>query len=54
MFTIFVSPHLVTPLPSSSMDSLNNTDWDVLIAGTGFYQSLLALYVTDLISSTEV
>ena len=30
------------------MDSLNDTNWDVLIAGTGLYQSLLALYVTDL------
>ena len=25
------------------MDSLNNTDWDVAIAGTGLYQSLLSL-----------
>jgi RAB protein geranylgeranyltransferase component A len=30
------------------MDSLNDTDWDVLIAGTGLRQSLLALYVADL------
>jgi Rab proteins geranylgeranyltransferase component A len=29
------------------MESLNNTRWDVIIAGTGFYQSLLALYVHD-------
>lgn len=27
------------------MDTLDNTDWDVVIAGTGLQQSLLALYV---------
>lgn len=28
------------------MDSLDNTQWDVVIVGTGLQQSLLALYVT--------
>lgn len=27
------------------MDTLDNTEWDVLIVGTGLQQSLLALYV---------
>jgi RAB protein geranylgeranyltransferase component A len=27
------------------MDTLANTEWDVLIVGTGLQQSLLALYV---------
>lgn len=27
------------------MESLDNTDWDVLIVGTGLQQSILALYV---------
>ena len=27
------------------MNTLDNTDWDVVIAGTGLQQSLLALYV---------
>jgi RAB protein geranylgeranyltransferase component A len=27
------------------MDSLDKTEWDVLIVGTGLQQSLLALYV---------
>jgi hypothetical protein len=27
------------------METLDNTDWDVLIVGTGLQQSLLALYV---------
>jgi len=27
------------------MDTLDNTEWDVLIIGTGLQQSLLALYV---------
>jgi RAB protein geranylgeranyltransferase component A len=26
------------------MDTLDNTEWDVLIVGTGLQQSLLALY----------
>jgi RAB protein geranylgeranyltransferase component A len=26
------------------MDTLDNTEWDVLIIGTGLQQSLLALY----------
>lgn len=30
------------------MDTLDNTDWDVVIAGTGLQQSLLALYVLHL------
>jgi len=30
---------------SSNMESLDNTEWDVLIVGTGLQQSLLALYV---------
>jgi RAB protein geranylgeranyltransferase component A len=29
------------------MDTLDNTDWDVLIVGTGLQQSLLALYVAS-------
>ena len=28
------------------METLDNTEWDVLIVGTGLQQSLLALYVT--------
>lgn len=32
------------------MDSLQDTEWDVLIAGTGLQQSLLALYVQHLIA----
>ncbi len=27
------------------METLDNTEWDVLIVGTGLQQSLLALYV---------
>ena len=27
------------------METLDNTEWDVLIVGTGLHQSLLALYV---------
>lgn len=27
------------------MDTLDNTEWDVVIVGTGLQQSLLALYV---------
>ena len=30
------------------MDTLDNTDWDVLIVGTGLQESLLALYVYDI------
>jgi hypothetical protein len=30
---------------SSNMETLDNTEWDVLIVGTGLQQSLLALYV---------
>jgi hypothetical protein len=33
------------------MDTLDNTDWDVVIVGTGLQQSLLALYVYTLHSS---
>jgi RAB protein geranylgeranyltransferase component A len=29
------------------METLDNTDWDVLIVGTGLQQSLLALYVAS-------
>lgn len=30
---------------SATMETLNGTSWDVVIAGTGLPQSLLALYV---------
>jgi len=30
------------------MESLADSSWDVLIAGTGIQQSLLALYVSDI------
>jgi hypothetical protein len=30
---------------TQNMDTLANTEWDVLIVGTGLQQSLLALYV---------
>lgn len=30
--------------PQPTMDTLDNTEWDVLIVGTGLQQSLLALY----------
>lgn len=30
---------------TQNMDTLDNTEWDVLIVGTGLQQSLLALYV---------
>lgn len=30
-------------LPHETMDSIDNTDWDVLTAGTGLQESLLAL-----------
>jgi RAB protein geranylgeranyltransferase component A len=30
------------------MDTLDNTEWDVLIVGTGLQQSLLALYAYTL------
>jgi|TARA_R110002003_G_scaffold41_23_gene3020 RAB protein geranylgeranyltransferase component A len=33
------------------MDTLDNTEWDVLIVGTGLQQSLLALYVSLCITS---
>lgn len=33
------------------METLDNTDWDVLIVGTGLQQSLLALYVPRLSAS---
>lgn len=32
----------------SSMDTLDSSEWDVVISGTGFPQSLLALYVHSL------
>jgi RAB protein geranylgeranyltransferase component A len=34
------------------MDTLDNSDWDVLIVGTGLQQSLLALYVASLASQS--
>jgi len=39
--------HLSTPsfAPTHRMDSLQGTSWDVLIAGTGIQESLLALSV---------
>ena len=36
----------------TNMDSLDNSDWDVLIVGTGLQQSLLALYVAALASQS--
>ena len=32
-----------SPLNTSAMETLDGTDWDVLIVGTGIKQSLLAL-----------
>jgi hypothetical protein len=36
----------------TTMDTLDNSDWDVLIVGTGLQQSLLALYVVSLASQS--
>jgi Rab proteins geranylgeranyltransferase component A len=35
------------------MESLNDTRWDVIIEGTGLYQSLLALYVPNTSQSLQ-
>lgn len=32
------------------METLDNTEWDVLVVGTGLQQSLLALYATCLVA----
>lgn len=34
------------------MESLNDTQWDIVISGTGLPQSLLALYVLVAFTST--
>jgi len=33
---------------SSAMETLDGTEWDIVISGTGLPQSLLALYVSPL------
>ena len=40
-------PQAPSPLLFSIMDTLDGSSWDVLLAGTGIQQSLLALYVSS-------